>query len=167
MANVPQNVTMNSTAFPNNVNTILSKYIPSITDSMIWWFAAQSLTTQSQLISQLCTNKIPLQAVMNRYSSINATFNLPVQIQTQMIDCVDRLSNGAAVPSFLNSKIQPSSVFLWNPFTPKSYLWFAGLDETRQFGIIHLICMDVRFDALTKLIEALESNNTALSAQTS
>ncbi|KAI9342854.1 hypothetical protein BDR26DRAFT_933368 [Obelidium mucronatum] len=132
---------MNSSTFAQYASKLVGAYSASYTDALVWWFASQNQSTQSDTIREICKTKYSVDDTFYLLRFLNSTFFLSQTVQNDMITCIDTVSNGTLTSSFATKgAFSGSQVFAWNPNTPKSYFWFLNQQSSDQLLALSLVC---------------------------
>ncbi|KAI9333960.1 hypothetical protein BDR26DRAFT_867533 [Obelidium mucronatum] len=133
---------INATIFAQYASALVGSYSASYTDALVWWFASSNQTVQADAVSQICSSKYySVKDAIFILWNLNATFVLDQTLQTTMINNVDKMSNGSMTASYINQNpIKAYEIFSWNPYTPKSYLWFQNQGAFQQRVAINAAC---------------------------
>ncbi|ORY53187.1 hypothetical protein BCR33DRAFT_761438, partial [Rhizoclosmatium globosum] len=121
--------------------TMFNSYTQN-TDALVWWFARQNTTIQTQVVQGICSDKrLGTKSVIETFWALNSTFTLPPFVQTQMLRCVTSITTPQHVTTYLTQNtISGGIIFGWDSFTPKAYLWFNSQTETNQLLALNWLC---------------------------
>ncbi|ORY53189.1 hypothetical protein BCR33DRAFT_779511 [Rhizoclosmatium globosum] len=111
------------------------------TDALVWWFARQNDSAQTQVVNGICNSTHPIDTIIETFWGLNSTYLLSSYVQNQMVQCIASISSPQIVTTYLTENyITGSLIFGWDSFTPKAYIWFNTQRDTDKILAVNWLC---------------------------